>query len=243
MDAKRELAILKEMTLRREQEALAQAAQSAKEAAEAKAAKEKAEKRAKAAKAKAEAEIASYKKRVADGQKKAQEEMKLSQEAAENAAKERERLEKEAREADQKEHEAEMAARRKRDAAMAARHAKEMAERKAQFEKVFRNIWGVGATGVSQIHMIAKDDETSKNVISNVFSDTLAADVFAHQKYIRTFKNETQLNKLISDLHNKEDRVLIEAVTQDDRVAELIEVAIKANGDDEMMPILVTPLA
>ena len=136
-----------------------------------------------------------------------------------------------------------MASRRKRDAEMAARHAKEMAERKAQFEKVFRNIWGVGATGVSSVQMISKDDESSKQVIAGLFSDTLAADVFAHQKYIRTFKNETQLNKMVSDLHNREDGVLIEAVTQDDRVAELIEVAIKANGGDDMMPILVTPLA
>lgn len=48
---------------------------------------------------------------------------------------------------------------------------------------------------------------------------------------------------MVSDLHNREDGVLIEAVTQDDRVAELIEVAIKANGGDDMMPILVTPLA
>jgi len=75
-----------------------------------------------------------------------------------------------------------MAARRKRDAESAARHAKEMAERRASFEKIFRNIWGVGATGISQVHMIVKDEETSKKVISALFSDTMAADVYSYPR-------------------------------------------------------------
>jgi hypothetical protein len=33
-----------------------------------------------------------------------------------------------------------------------------MAERKAAFEKVFRNVWGVGATATSQVIMMSKGD-------------------------------------------------------------------------------------
>lgn len=76
-----------------------------------------------------------------------------------------------------------------------------MAERRAAFEKIFRNIWGVGATGISQVHMVVKDEETSKKVISALFSDTMAADVYSYPRQIRSFKNETQLNKVKSDLH------------------------------------------
>jgi uncharacterized protein involved in tolerance to divalent cations len=134
-----------------------------------------------------------------------------------------------------------MAARRAKDKAMAEQHAADMAERKAAFEKVFRNVWGVGATATSQVVMMSKGDTTSKNIIRDLFSDTLVADIEAHANFIRTYKNETKLNDVKTDLHYHNDQIFMEGVTQDDRIAEFIEVATKAEGNDKM-PLLVIPL-
>ena len=116
-----------------------------------------------------------------------------------------------------------------------------MAERKAAFEKVFRNVWGVGATATSQVIMMSKGDAESKTIIHDLFNDTLVADIEAHANHVRTYKNETKLNDVKTDLHFHENQVYMEGVTQDDRIAEFIEVAVKAEGNDKM-PILVIPL-
>lgn len=134
-----------------------------------------------------------------------------------------------------------MAARRAKDLAMQQKHKQEMADKKAAFEKVFRNVWGVGATSTSQAIMMSKDDKTSKNMIRDLFSDTLVADIEAHSSHVRTYKNETKLNDVKTDLHYHNDQIYLEGVTQDDRVAELIEVAVKAEGNDKM-PLLIIPL-
>ena len=124
---------------------------------------------------------------------------------------------------------------------MAEEHAADMAERKAAFEKVFRNVWGVGATATSQVIMMSKDEGTSKNIIHNLFDDTLVADIESHSNFVRYYKNETKLNDVKTDLHFHENQMYMESVTQDDRIAEYIEVAVKAEGNDKM-PLLVIPL-
>jgi hypothetical protein len=106
-----------------------------------------------------------------------------------------------------------MAARRAKDAAMAEEHAADMAERKAAFEKVFRNVWGVGATATSQVIMMSKDEGTSKTIIHNLFDDTLVADIEAHANHVRTYKNETKLNDVKTDLHFHEGQYYMESVT------------------------------
>lgn len=68
-----------------------------------------------------------------------------------------------------------------------------MLERKAAFEKVFRNLWGSSATKVSQVSLLAKDKETSSKIIHDVFADTLAADVYAAGDIIRTTKPASQI--------------------------------------------------
>jgi len=80
-----------------------------------------------------------------------------------------------------------------------------MEEKKAAFEKVFRNVWGVGATAVSQMIGLSKGDTTSKKIIRDLFSDTLVADIEAHSQHIRTYKNETKLNDIKTDLHYHTD--------------------------------------
>lgn len=93
-----------------------------------------------------------------------------------------------------------MERRRKRDAAQAAQHRKNMLERKASFEKVFRNLWGSSTTKVSQVSLLAKDRDTSGRIIHDVFADTLAADAYAAGDIIRTTKPDTEITKVISGL-------------------------------------------
>jgi hypothetical protein len=229
------------MTLKREADAQAAKQEAERVAAEAAEARAAAEAAAARTKAETEAAVAHMKAKTAAYEAANAAAMKQAEQEAAEAKAERERLAQAAREADEAEHQAEMAARRVKDKEQAERHQREMAERKAAFEKVFRNVWGVGATATSQVLMLSKDDKTSKKVIRDLFSDTLVADIEAHSNHIRTYKNETKLNDIKTDLHFHNDQILLEGVTQDDRIAEFIEVATKAEGSDKM-PLLVVPL-
>jgi len=229
------------MTLKREANAQAAKQEAERVAAEAAEARAAAEAAAARTKAETEAAVAHMKAKTAAYEAANAAAMKQAEEEAAEAKAEREKLAQEAREADQAEHEAEMAARRVRDKEQAERHQREMAERKAAFEKVFRNVWGVGATATSQVLMLSKDDKASKKVIRDLFSDTMVADIDAHSNFIRTYKNETKLNDIKTDLHFHNDQIFMEGVTQDDRIAEFIETATKAEGSDKM-PLLVVPL-
>lgn len=135
-----------------------------------------------------------------------------------------------------------MARRRKLDAEQAEQHRKQMLERKATFEKVFRNLWGGSPTKVSQVSLLAKDKDTSGKIIHDVFADTLAADVYASGDIIRSTKPADQINSVVSSLSTGSDRVRVDLIAADDRIAELIEVAIAAAGDEDM-PVLVAPVA
>lgn len=117
-----------------------------------------------------------------------------------------------------------------------------MLERKASFEKVFRNLWGSSATKVSQVSLLAKDRDTSGKILHDVFADTLAADAYAAGDIIRTTKPEAEITKVLSGLNVASQQVRVDLIASDDRIAELIEIALAAAGDDAM-PILVSSVA
>jgi len=52
-----------------------------------------------------------------------------------------------------------------------------MQERKAAFDKKFRNVWNVGPTGVSYFEFSLPDRQSANNLIMKMFKKTLAADV------------------------------------------------------------------
>ena len=126
--------------------------------------------------------------------KAAEEQMARLKKEAEEAKTKREAAAKAAREADEKEHQASLDARKRLDAMQAEQHKKEMAERKAEFEKSFRHLWGPGATGLSIVYATFIHKEMADRVIREVYKDTMIAQVTNYQGVTYTFKNETKLH-------------------------------------------------
>jgi len=68
-----------------------------------------------------------------------------------------------------------------------------MADRRAKFEKKFRNVWATGDTGVSYLQMTTIEDPNE--LIANMFHDTLIADEWnIVQSVKRTFAKNGGLN-------------------------------------------------
>lgn len=115
-----------------------------------------------------------------------------------------------------------------------------MADRKARFEKKFRNVWASGSTGVSYLQMTTHEDPG--DFVNKLFKDTMIADEWnAVSSVKRTYIKNSHM---VSDesIHH------ITMVTSDDRVAEVIEEAAawtkqetKSNGVP--FDLMVTPLS
>jgi uncharacterized protein involved in tolerance to divalent cations len=113
-----------------------------------------------------------------------------------------------------------------------------MADRRARFEKKFRNVWSTGATGVSYLQMTANDDPSE--LISKLFKDTMIADEWNSKQVKRSYTEHGHMTFDIDTHH-------MTMITSDDRVAEVIEeVAAWFTGSrKEHVPfdLIVTPLA
>ena len=167
--------------------------------------------------------------------------MRADNAEAETARIAREKAAKEAREADEKEHQEEMAARRERDKKMAEEHKEKMKERKEAFEKMFKHVWGTGEAGVNYATCTVNDKATADKMITALFQDTLIAEATVADHVTMSFKNETQLKEINTSLHVSQGQYRIDMVTSDDRVAEMIEVAV-ANSGQSNLDFLVTPM-
>ena len=107
---------------------------------------------------------------------------------------------------------------------------------------MFRGLWGGSAAGVSQVTLLAKDKDTSAKILKDVFAGALAADAYAAGDIIRTTKPESEVSKVVSTLSTNSGQVRVDLISSDERIAQLIEVAIAAAGDEEM-PVLVSAVA
>lgn len=116
-----------------------------------------------------------------------------------------------------------------------------MAERRADFEKQFRNVWATGPTGVSLVQLTIEDKEKAEDLISKLFYKTLVADVEQLKRDIkRTFLTE----KGHEDIYTTNNKLFM--LTSDDRVAELIEEVAANDPNSRKYPsfdLIVTPLA
>lgn len=116
-----------------------------------------------------------------------------------------------------------------------------MAERRAQFESKFRNVWSTGPTGVSLVQFTTETVEGSENLISRLFHKTLIADVEEYKQSInRVYLTKSGQMSPTHELHK------IVMVTSDDRVAELIEEIGNHDPNHWNYPafdVVVTPLA
>jgi hypothetical protein len=146
-------------------------------------------------------------------------------------------------EAAEKQHQADLKAREEKDKIMAEKHKEQMLKKKAQFEKMFANLWGTTETHMSKVQFSVNSHADVEHIIEAWLEDTMAADIRVFKDVKRVSKNSTFLGHgiahglgMISDPHTS----LVEVVTADDRVPELIETAIEKRGTD-IMYVMVTP--
>lgn len=147
---------------------------------------------------------------------------------------------KEAQEAQRVAHEAAEAARKRHEEKQIAEHKRQMAERRAHFERKFRNVWSTGPTGASFVQLTVDEAPKAEELVSDLFHHTLIADVeHFKQKVIRSY---------VQDGHESiwSDVTRLVMITSDDRVAELIEAVAAKNPNSRAYPafdLVVTPLA
>ena len=186
-------------------------------------------------------------KKAAEEAKKKQEEVEAEQKKNEAAAKkakaEREAANKAAMEAAEKQHFADLKKREEKDKMQAEKHKEQMLAKKAQFEKMFANLWGTSETKMSKVQFSVKGQADVEAIIDAWLKDTMAADIRVFKDVRRVLKNSTMLGHgiargvgMINDPHSS----LIDVVTSDDRVPELIETAIETRKND-VMYVVVTP--
>ena len=115
-----------------------------------------------------------------------------------------------------------------------------MAERRAHFERKFRNVWSTGPTGASFVQLTVEDPVKAEDLISHLFHHTLVADV-EHYKQ-KTYRSYVENGH--EAIYGDVTRLVM--ITSDDRVAELIEEVAAKNPNSRPHPafdLVVTPLA
>lgn len=216
--------------------------------ARAEAAKEQA--RAEAQKVASEAAIKSAEAEAARVKAAMEARQKREKAAFEKARAKRERAAAAALAAAKKEAEEALAARREKDAEQLRKHKKMMADKKAQFEAQFKFVWGVSQTGMSVFTVdIEIKEEGGKNWVSAedtimaLFKKTLISDVNNFVDVHRWYKNDIDYGSTnVNAQMKKQMKKRLVGLTDDDRVAELIEEAIDVQNR-EMLDILIWQLS
>lgn len=157
----------------------------------------------------------------------------------EDARVKREAAAKAAREADEKEHQASLEARKKLNQLQKEQHEREMAEKKAEFEKTFKHLWGPGTIGLSIVYATFDTKEMADKVITEVYKDTMISQVTNYPGVTYEFKNETKLHIANPGLHVRTDDARVEMITSDDRIPELIETCIAVSQNDNLDIVVV----
>lgn len=171
------------------------------------------------------AEIEANEKKHAEAVEQKQKEFLAQQEAYRKAheAKERERIEREKREI--------------------AHHKALMAERRAHFEKRFKHVWTTGPVGVNLVWVTSPTQEKGEKLLTALFEKTLIGDV--HQNNVNIHRNYLLYDgqDISTDVKHDERLHRIMAVTNDDRVAGVIEeCATHSLGGDVPFDVIVTPM-
>lgn len=163
---------------------------------------------------------------------------KLKKEAGE-ARKQREAFAKASREADEKEHDEALKDREDLNKLQAEEHKKELAAKKAEFEKTFKHMWGPGSTGLSIVYATFDTKAMADKVITEVYKDTMISQVTNYAGVTYEFKNETKLHIGNPGLQVRTEDSRLEFITSDDRIPELIETCIAVSQNDNLDIIVV----
>lgn len=137
-------------------------------------------------------------------------------------------------------------ARREREAAAIAEHKQMMMERRKEFEKRFKHVWSTGPAGISKFYVTAPNQAAGEKLIAELLAKTLTADV--KQQNVN-WRRDIQMADGTEDTwanhhHHREHQHRISGVTNDDRVAELIEeVATHGIGSAQVpFDCIITPI-
>jgi hypothetical protein len=126
---------------------------------------------------------------------------------------------------------------------MAAEHKKKLEAKKAEFEKLFKNVWTTGTTGTSRLIMSADNFEMADQVFKGWFNDTMTAEVTTLEHSARTYRKIKQhniTNGTIDNLVTMKENTVMTAISTDERIAEAIETAVENSGDENLR-ILINP--
>jgi len=141
-----------------------------------------------------------------------------------------------------KQYEAEMQARRDKDAAQVEAHKKMLADKKAAFEASFRNVWGTSVSGMSMFTVDiepkeagGKDWTSIEETIVGLFKKTLISDVRDFVDIKRFYKNDINYGSTnVNAQMNNQMKRRLTGLTNDDRVAELIEESIDIQQREDL---------
>lgn len=76
-----------------------------------------------------------------------------------------------------------------------------MLEKKAEFEKTFKHLWGASSVQQSVVYATFKTKEEANKVIAAGFADTMLAQATTFPDVTYSFKNETKLHLTNTGLH------------------------------------------
>lgn len=143
----------------------------------------------------------------------------------------REKAAAEAAAASKKAFEVEMAARREKDAAQVEKHRLYLKAKKEAFEKQFKLVWGSSATGLSVARMTVFKQSEGETMIKGLLTKTLIADGHHTVDVIRKYKKSLIGNARGSIATEYKHQLFM--VTNDERVAELIEETIDISKEEQ----------
>lgn len=117
-----------------------------------------------------------------------------------------------------------------------------MAAKKAAFEASFRNVWGTSVTGLSMFTVDiepkeegGKDWTSIEDTIIGLFKKTLISDVRDFVDIKRWYKNDIDYGSTNVNAQMKhQTKRRLTGLTNDDRVAELIEEAIDIQQREDL---------
>lgn len=107
-----------------------------------------------------------------------------------------------------------------------------MLARKEAFEARFKHVWGSSATGLSIVSCTFPEGHIADDAVKTVFANTLAAEAHESVEIDRWTHTCLTCGRATSNkmAHNQ---IRVEFVTNDDRVAELIETVIERTNIED----------
>jgi uncharacterized protein involved in tolerance to divalent cations len=139
-------------------------------------------------------------------------------------------------------HKAEMDARRKKDAEQAQKHKREMLARKEAFEARFKHVWGSSATGLSIVSLTFAAENVADDVIKTVFANTMAAESHESVGVTRYTSSCLDCGRATSTIV-KNAQIHVDFVTNDDRVADLVERVISRSSIEDLNVVVTQMIA